>query len=103
MIPTLTVCSEPGCPELVTRGNCVEHTPRGRAHRSPTTRAQNAHYQRARRILLQHNPPCHWCGKPATTADHEPPIAQGGDHDHMVPACHGCNSARGGRMTRGTR
>ena len=88
------------CGAISPRPLCPTHTPRGRAQRSPTTQAQNRYYQRARRILLQHNPPCHWCGQPATTADHEPPIAHGGDHDHMVPACHGCNSARGGRMGR---
>jgi len=46
---------------------------------------------------------CHWLGTPdasprctgiATTADHEPPLEQGGSHDRMVPSCEPCNYGR---------
>ena len=59
-----------------------------------------AEYQRNRAIILHGNPLCYWgCGRPATTADHLIPRAQGGSHDltNLVPACGPCNSARGGR------
>lgn len=58
-------------------------------------------YRKARARLLEGNPPCHWCGKPATTADHEPPIAVvGHPHLNLVPACLSCNLSKGGRVRR---
>lgn len=59
---------------------------------SPT---YGAVYRRARAALLAGNPPCHWCGKPATTADHEPPVSvAGAGHLLLVPACAPCNYGR---------
>lgn len=55
-------------------------------------------YKAARKTLLASNPPCHWCGAPATTADHEPPIAVvGRPHLQLVPACAKCNYGRQSR------
>ena len=55
-------------------------------------------YQAARAYLLKDNPPCHWCGAPATTADHEPPIhVVGHPHLNLVPACRKCNCGRNNR------
>lgn len=52
-------------------------------------------YRRARAALLANNPPCHWCGQPATTADHEPPMEVCGyEHLNLVPACARCNYGR---------
>jgi hypothetical protein len=51
-------------------------------------------YQLARKRLLATNPPCAWCGAPATTADHDPPIAEAGYHLNLVPACVRCNCGR---------
>lgn len=45
--------------------------------------------------------PCHWCGKPATTADHWPIArANGGPDtlDNLVPACRPCNARRGAEL-----
>lgn len=42
--------------------------------------------------------PCHWCGRPAGTADHWPVARIDGGLDHLanlVPACRPCNSSRG--------
>lgn len=62
------------------------------ARPSPTNQAYGRRYRRARAILLADNPPCHWCGAPATTADHEPPLSEvGHPHMHLVPACKPCN------------
>lgn len=57
----------------------------------------NPEYQRNRKQLLADNPPCAWCGKPATTADHLIELDRGGSHDltNLVPACSQCNSKRG--------
>lgn len=61
------------------------------------------HTAQARRVraeVLASNPPCHWCGKPATTVDHYPvPIVRGGaiTKDNVVPSCERCNKSRGDR------
>lgn len=55
-------------------------------------------YRVMRAELLKSNPMCHWnCGRRATTADHEPPIAVAGVHYNLVPACAECNYGRQGK------
>jgi 5-methylcytosine-specific restriction endonuclease McrA len=42
--------------------------------------------------------PCHWCGRPANSADHHPiPRSAGGPDtmDNLVAACLPCNISRG--------
>ena len=62
-----------------------------------TERGYGTEYKRRRAALLADNPDCHWCGQPATTADHWPPLAYlreaGLDDDAgmLVPACAHCN------------
>jgi ribosomal protein S27AE len=51
-------------------------------------------YRAARERVLAGNPPCVWCGEPATMADHDPPIAEAGYHLSLVPACRRCNCGR---------
>lgn len=67
----------------------------------PGTRQQRGYgraYQLARKRLLASSPACHWCGAPATTADHEPPIAEVGyPHLQLVPSCGPCNFGRRSR------
>lgn len=61
-------------------------------------RGYGAAYRAARAQLLAGNPRCHWCGAPATTADHEPPLDEvGHPHLSLVPACGPCNFGRRGR------
>jgi len=62
-------------------------------------------YRKARAALLERGPLCVWCReRPATTADHVPPLASAPSPElwvgDLVPACATCNYARGGRMTR---
>lgn len=56
-------------------------------------------YKTNRAALLASNPPCHWCGAPATTADHLIERDRDGDDslENLVPACQPCNSSRGAR------
>jgi hypothetical protein len=45
--------------------------------------------------------PCHWCGAPATTADHWPVARVDGGPDspaNMVAACLPCNCSRGATL-----
>lgn len=53
-------------------------------------------YNRERKRILAGNPLCWWCKvAPATTADHEPPLADSpGPHNRLVPACATCNYGR---------
>jgi hypothetical protein len=89
-------CGRPFTPRRPGHVHCAAHEPRGDAARSPTTRGRDASYWRNRARLLADRPPCHWCGAPATTADHLVPVARGGTHDpaNLVPACKPCNSSR---------
>lgn len=83
------------CGRLADRTRCLECRRRkNRLRGSAPSRGYDREYRRKRAALLEGNPSCHWCGAPATTADHVPPLSEGGNHDHMVPACHPCNSAR---------
>jgi len=95
---TCARCGRAFTPERYRQTHCDAHDLRGRAHRSPTTRAQDAEYARVRAEVLAGDPPCHWCGAPdADTADHLIPVARGGSHarSNMVAACATCNSSRG--------
>ena len=62
-------------------------------------------YQRNRAELLATDPPCYYCGAPATTADHLVPISEGGSHDrtNLVPACAHCNTSKLNRSAPRTR
>lgn len=90
-------CGRPFTPTLSEQRRCLEHEPRGRAAaRSPTTNAQDSEYRRNRKIVLAGDPPCWWCGAPATTADHLLAVVRGGGNalSNVVPACRPCNSRR---------
>ncbi len=54
-------------------------------------RGYDADYQRARADLLATRSPCYWCGQPATTADHDPPLAVPAERRVLRPACTTCN------------
>jgi 5-methylcytosine-specific restriction endonuclease McrA len=59
-----------------------------------------AEYKRNRKIILEtNNYICHYCGLPATTADHIQPVSKGGTNElsNLLPACHKCNSTRQNR------
>jgi len=63
--------------------------------------AYGRRYRKVRAMLLAGSPPCHWCGAPATTADHEPPLELvGRPHFQLVPACAKCNFGRGNDVGR---
>jgi len=54
-------------------------------------------YRRNRAIILAGHPTCHWCGSPATEADHliEYDLTQDDSLENLVPACRACNASRG--------
>jgi len=81
-----------------------DQCPNVRADRpSSTARGYGADYRRARRQLLENNPSCWWCGRPATTADHDPPLSSARSPaewiGRLVPACARCNYGRRGRSS----
>jgi hypothetical protein len=78
-------------------------TPECDPSRSPTStrnhrgiprqeRGHGAEYERRRAELL--GQPCHWCGKPADSADYLVPYSLGGTLDTLVPSCQHCNYGR---------
>lgn len=111
MLRACQTCGIPFTPHATRDTRCDRHQARGRASRSPTTRAQDAEYDRERARILAGNPPCvlriHCNGAPATTADHVIPVAArtpaqwalvGGPHrGNLQPACAACNYSKQAR------
>lgn len=67
-------------------------------------RARGSGYRKARARLLASGPVCVWCReRPATQADHVPPLADFADpllwRGELVPSCALCNNRRGARTT----
>jgi len=60
-------------------------------------RTADTTYRANRALILQGNPPCHWCGGIATEADHLIEHAIGGtdEIENLVASCKKCNSTRG--------
>ena len=60
----------------------------------------NPEYQRNRRLILEGNPPCTYCGKEnADTVDHIIELDRGGGHEleNLTPCCAQCNNNKGHR------
>jgi len=97
-LATCEFCGKPFKRTRARMSRCTTCDPGGRVMRSPTTRAQDAEYHAERRRVLAGDPPCHWCGQPAKTADHVIPVARGGGHvGNLVPCCQGCNARKGAK------
>jgi 5-methylcytosine-specific restriction endonuclease McrA len=61
----------------------------------------SAEYKKNRLTILENsNYVCHYCGNPATTADHIVPVSKGGGHElsNLLPCCVRCNSSRQDKM-----
>jgi len=80
------------CPTCNTARHRTRETRRGNRHQ----RGYTYEYEQARRQVLTPNSTCHWCGAPATVADHLTPLSAGGQNTpaNLVPACTPCNSRR---------
>ena len=65
-------------------------------------------YRKARTRLLASDPTCAHCGRPATEADHQPPLAMhrhvdGADCCRLVPSCASCGRRQGNAVLGGLR
>lgn len=101
-LTTMPPCLDCGTPSTSTR--CTRCTrQRERRRGSSTARGYTSQWQRTAR--QHYGQPCHWCGRPADTADHLVPKAKGGTDDeaNIVPACRSCNSSRRDRGAPPTR
>lgn len=83
------------------RGYCPTCQTAADHQRNTSRRNRYGHtYRTERARILEGNPPCWWCGAPATTADHLHPASQGGNIiGNLVPACAHCNYSRQDRPT----
>lgn len=94
-------CGAAFAPRALGIRHCPAHEGR-RPFGSPSSRAMNADYRRARAIVLQRDAgrACQLCGEPGglTSVDHIVPVAHGGTHDlDNLQAVHPwCNSRKGG-------
>lgn len=81
--------------------HAAEHAARMERRRPRASREARGYdhaYRKRRAVLLRGNPPCFYCGRPATTADHVVPTSKGGgSRGNLVPACTPCNSRKGNR------
>jgi len=97
---TCTGCGRPFKRKYARHRLCDACAPAGRDDRSPTTRAQDAEYDRERARVLAPGPDgrpprCYYCPAPATTVDHVRAVARGGRHrGNLVPCCEPCNARK---------
>ena len=62
------------------------------------TKRNSPEFMRNRRIVLEHEPICHWCKRaPSTEADHLIEVDRGGtdDIENLCGSCKKCNATRG--------
>ena len=80
------------CGVLTASSRCPAHDYRKQGN---TARGYGADYVQARRLVLAGSPSCWKCGRPATTADHVPPLRAFADpsqwRGELKPACAKCN------------
>ena len=82
----LSVCTEPGCPELTSGGRCREHARERARNRqrdrqaSGDPRVRGARWVRLRRSVIYHQPWCAFpgCTNPTEEVDHIVPLHRGG-------------------------
>lgn len=99
-------CGAPFTPRHARHRHCPGCEPHGNEHRSPTTRTRpssSTEREFIRAQVLAGDPDCALalpgCTGKATVADHIVAAEDGGAYtlDNLQPACHHCNSVRGGR------
>lgn len=113
---TARVCTEPGCPAIIRKGNrCPKHQSERDAHQRATTPTKVtrtwAERQRRSKAVADHKAiHGNWCPGyqvPAhtsdrLTADHLTPVAAGGAPDGPLGVlCVSCNSRKGARVIQG--
>lgn len=101
----MRVCAANGCPEVVKRGYCPAHRPKGT--RSPSSIVTGTHRWRVVKagVLKRDRYRCQLqlpgCTGRATTVDHVDPVFNGGPHyeeRNLAASCQSCNARKGGRV-----
>jgi len=101
----LTVCAQPGCPQLTDNVRCPTHQigkRRTADNNRPNaqTRGYDARWQRERKRYLKAHPWCQTpgCTAPAVDVDHQdglgPLAPRGYDWDNLQGLCHPCHSRK---------
>lgn len=99
----LKSCTWPGCPNLVRRGHCDQHTAR---NLKKDTYYSRASWRKTRAKQLADHPMCEHCGRHVGTRGHVDHILarrQGGSDDawNLMTLCHSCHSKKTNRVDGG--
>jgi 5-methylcytosine-specific restriction endonuclease McrA len=91
-------CLDCGRPSPGTRCRACQARRQSHAGSGSTARGYDRQWRKIREfVLIRDSHVCHWCGRPASTADHVIALADNGprlDPANLVAACRSCNSAR---------
>ncbi len=96
-MPRLTVCSHPGCPELIPIkvGKCDEHAPPPWQRPSRHTLERPGDWKRRRaKVMRRDGGLCVRCGRQGSHVDHIIPVARGGSWgmENLQTLCRECHS-----------
>jgi len=94
---SLTVCTDPSCPELVTRGRCAKHRREAEQKRgTPASRGYTNAWRKVSAAFLERHPACNRCGNLAEHAHHHDGLGPNGPRGHdlanLEALCHSCHS-----------
>lgn len=97
-----SACKKPGCRGLVRDGVCSVCGPLNRwsqrqdARPSATERGYDRNWRKLREMVLNAEPVCRACGRPAEEVDHIIPQVLGGvnEFDNLQPLCRSCHEAK---------
>jgi 5-methylcytosine-specific restriction enzyme A len=109
-----TPCAQPGCAALTTDPYCEQHRKEEHINKAKRTKEKkskeelavarerkrfydSADWKRLRLWILQRNPLCVECSRPAREVDHIIPIADGGkrlDPNNLQAMCKSCHSSK---------
>ena len=97
-----TVCSFPGCPALVKRGRCAEHTVKQseRRRHDPEQRKFYSSYrwQQLRKLVRMRDPVCMECQRaPSQTVDHVNGDFRDNRMENLQGLCRECHASKSGR------
>ena len=93
-------CSHPGCPALVDKGKCAEHSRQYERYRgSSTERGYGTRHRKIRAVVMREEPLCRECLKtgwvtPSSEMDHIDGDAWNTERSNLQMLCKKCHSVK---------